>query len=82
MARSAKYDYRDIDRNELRLIRAGHYLWNYAKRSRNSLTVSEREALSLALQTIWDAKRELRAELKVKRAIEGAAFAQRVRNKD
>lgn len=62
-----KYDYRDLDRVEARLIRIGHAIW----RDRRKLvdTVTEREAINEALESVWQAKREYRTELAKKRAV-------------
>jgi hypothetical protein len=62
-----KYDYRDLDRGEAQLIRVGHALW----RDRRKLgdTVAEREGIDAALESVWKAKREYRAELARKRAL-------------
>ena len=62
-----KYDYRDLDRGEAQLIRVGHALW----RDRRKLgdTVAEREGINAALESVWKAKREYRAELAAKRAL-------------
>lgn len=62
-----KYDYRDLARGEAQLIRVGHALW----RDRRKLgdTVSEREGINAALESVWRAKREYRAELAKKRAL-------------
>ena len=66
MARQ-KYDYRDLDRGEAQLIQVGHALW----RDRRKLgdTVAEREGINAALESVWQAKREYRAELARKRAL-------------
>jgi hypothetical protein len=62
-----KYDYRDLDRGEAQLIRIGHALW----RDRRELgdTVAEREGINAALESVWQAKKEYRAELAEKRAV-------------
>src|SRR6266481_6373240 len=62
-----KYDYRDLERGEAQLIRVGHALW----RDRRKLgdTVSEREGINAALESVWQAKRKYRAELATKRAL-------------
>jgi hypothetical protein len=62
-----KYDYRDLDRGEAQLIRVGHALW----RDRRKLddTVAEREGINAALESVWRAKREYRAELARNRAL-------------
>jgi hypothetical protein len=62
-----KYDYRDPDTGEAQLIRIGHAPW----RDRRKLgdTVSEREGINAALESVWKAKTEYRAELARTRAI-------------
>jgi hypothetical protein len=67
-----KYDYRDPDRGEAQLIRVGHALW----RDRRKLgdTVAEREGINAALESVWKAKREYRAELARKRASRFSEF--------
>jgi hypothetical protein len=67
-----KYDHRDLDRGEAQLIRVGHALW----RDRRKLgdTVAEREGINAALESVWQAKREYRAELAKKRALRFSVF--------
>jgi len=67
-----KYDYRDLDRGEAQLIRIGHALW----RDRRKLgdTVAEREGIYAALGSVWQAKREYRADLVKKRALRFSKF--------
>jgi hypothetical protein len=62
-----KYDYRDLDRGEAQLIRVGHALWR--DRLKLGDTVAEREGINAALESVWRAKREYRAELARKRAL-------------
>jgi hypothetical protein len=62
-----KYDYRDLERGEAQLIRVGHALWRDRRKSGD--TVSEREGINAALETVWQLKREYRAELAKKRAL-------------
>jgi len=73
-------DTRDTDRHELMLIRAGHHLW--ALKRRKTVTHSECEAIDAALETIWEAKKQYRAELKVRLQEEGAKFAARMRQRE
>jgi hypothetical protein len=71
-------DRHDTHRGELLLIRAGHYLWDKYKRScGKSENVSERQALYAALETVWEAKRQLRAELKAHRATRSKKLQER-----
>jgi hypothetical protein len=67
-----KYDYRDLERGEAQLIRVGHALW----RDRRKLgdTVSEREGINAALESVWRAKKEYRADLAKKRASRFSEF--------
>jgi hypothetical protein len=58
-----KYDYRDIDATEAKLIRIGHHLWRDRAKSRYPVIVVDH-----ALEDVWAAKRIVRAELKVARA--------------
>ena len=62
-----KYDYRDLDRGEAQLIRVGHALWR--DRLKLGDTVAEREGINAALESVWKAKREYRAELAKRRAL-------------
>jgi hypothetical protein len=62
-----KYDYRDLDRGEAQLIRVGHALWR--DRLKLGDTVAERDGINAALESVWKAKREYRAELARKRAL-------------
>ena len=73
------YDYRDIDLRELRLIRVGHWLWAQYKNALKAGTVVESVPLLAACETVWEAKRVLRAELQAERSAKWeqskAAFA-------
>lgn len=59
--RDRTYDNRATPREEILLIRVGHHLWAMSKRARHADS-----ALSAALETVWNAKRVLRAELREK----------------
>jgi len=72
-------DTRNVDRHEMMLIRAGHHLWRL--KSLETVTIHERDALGEALETIWEAKRQYRAELGVRLAAESAAFAARMKGR-
>jgi len=65
------YDYRDVERPELMLIRAGQHLWALWKREvRANPRQDERQSATYAaLETIWKAKREYRAERKAREAV-------------
>jgi hypothetical protein len=79
LTKRQKYDYRDIDRGELKLIRVGHALWVQYKREKrqNGGYLSEEQPIYAALQTIWRLKREYRAGLRLKLA----AQSQKIREK-
>jgi hypothetical protein len=62
-----RYDYRDLDPYEAKLIRIGHAIWRLYKRDRAKSGYPVL-ATEHALATVWQAKKEYRAELKVKRA--------------
>jgi hypothetical protein len=62
-----KYDHRDLDRGEAQLIRVGHALWR--DRLKLGDTVAEREGINAALESVWRAKREYRAELAKNRSL-------------
>ena len=81
LSRRQKYDYRDADRYELKLIRVGHALWGMYKRDRATLGIplSERQALYAACETVWRLKREYRAELRERLAARNAGIAARFR---
>jgi len=68
------YDYRDPTRRELLLVRAGHHLWlrDKALRRKFGPTHSESHAISCALETIWEAKRQVKAELQAERSAKWA----------
>jgi len=70
-------DRHDINPYELKLIRVGHHLWR--DRRKNGVTVSERMAIYAALETVWEAKRQLRTELATIRKERGRAFAERMK---
>jgi hypothetical protein len=65
-----RYDYRDIDTWELKLVRVGHAIWVLLKqeRAKKGSTGCEEHALLEACGTIWRLKRDYRTELKLKRA--------------
>jgi predicted metal-dependent hydrolase len=71
-------DRQDADPVELKLISVGHHLVRFARLK--GLTVSERTLFWEAAEISWKAKREYRAELKLRReqqraAVTRAAFA-------
>ena len=68
--RRKRYDYRDIDRRELKLIRVGHAIWALYKqeRAKKGSTGIEERALLEACEAVWELKRQLRLELKAERA--------------
>jgi hypothetical protein len=65
-----------LERGEAQLIRVGHALW----RDRRKLddTVSERESINAALESVWRAKREYRADLAKKRALRFSEFRKKI----
>lgn len=65
---------------ELLLIRTGQHLWaNYKRECGKTRNVSERQALYAALEQVWERKRELRTELRMRRADRAALLRQRFR---
>lgn len=70
LSRRQKYDYRDTDRREMKLIRVGHAIWALYKqeRAKKGCTGIQESVLLEACETVWQLKRQLRAELKVERA--------------
>ena len=74
LSKRERYHYTDGATNELKLIQVGHYLWTLYKRARNGGDVGEREALGASLETVWELKRQVRAELKIRRAARSEAM--------
>lgn len=60
----AKYDKRDPTRAEMLLTRAGHHLLYLRRKSRPP--VYEERPFWEALETIWQAKREVKVEIRAK----------------
>ena len=60
------YDRRDPTRAEMLLVRAIHHLWRL--RSKSAGTHSERVALGEAVETLFEAKRHVKAAIKIKNA--------------
>ena len=83
LTRRQKYDYTDIDRGELKLIRVGHAIWALLRqeRRRKSYLPSEERAIVKAIETMIRLKKEYRAELKVKRAASNLEVAERMRGR-
>jgi len=73
------YDYHDIDRGELKLVRIGHALWAMLRKARKSYLPKEERILMEAIETIMRLKKEKRAELKVQNAARSAKLAERFR---
>ena len=69
LTKRQKYDYRDIDRTELLLIKVGHHVWKLYKRTLGVDGVAAKAYLA-ACEDIWEAKRKHRLELKHKRTLE------------
>jgi hypothetical protein len=65
-----RYDYRDATRAELLLTRAGHHLWAQARRLRSKSGDMDAERLPFyaALETVWEAKRRVKAKIEAHRA--------------
>jgi hypothetical protein len=61
----SRYDHCDPDRRVLKLVRVGHHLWSL--RRKLPPTGHERMAIDAALETVWQAKRELKAEIAVQK---------------
>jgi len=61
----SRYDHCEPDRRVLKLVRVGHHLWRL--RAKSLYTGHERMAIEAALETIWQAKRELKAEIAVQK---------------
>jgi hypothetical protein len=74
-----KYDYRDVDRYELKLIKVGHALWAILRREKRQIRVPlcEIQALVESIETIVRLKRQYRSELKVKLADRNAKVRER-----
>jgi hypothetical protein len=64
----------DVDRGETQLIRIGHALWRDGRTLGD--TVAEREGINAALESVWRAKREYRAELAKKRALRFSQYSE------
>jgi hypothetical protein len=81
LTRRQKYDHRNADRYELKLIRVGHAVWAMYKRDRATLGIplSEIQALYAACERVWRLKREYRAELRERLAYRSAEVAARFR---
>jgi hypothetical protein len=77
MSLKHRTDRHDTHAAELTLIRAGHHLWR--DRLKKGLTVNETQALYAALEIVWEAKGQLRAELAAGRKERGRVFAERMR---
>lgn len=76
-----KYDRRDIERGELKLIRVGHSLWamlRAAKRGK-SQPLSEIRALTEAIETVVRLKQEYRADRDRRLAVRSAKVRQHFR---
>jgi hypothetical protein len=74
MAVLRRNDTRDTHPAEVKLIRVGHLLWLDRRKALKSGDVEQVRALDEALETVWKAKREKRAELTVERAEKSATL--------
>lgn len=65
-----KYDYHDIDRNELFLIKVGHACWAAYQAERRVLGPHSPSAIGIleGCEQVWEAKRKYRLELKARRS--------------
>ena len=83
LTRRQLYDYTDVDRGELKLIRVGHAIWTLLRRERRQKRVDHRElrALDEAIETMVRLKQEYRAALKVRRAEATRKLGERLRGK-
>jgi hypothetical protein len=72
-----KYDKRDPDPRVIKLTRAGHYLWFRLRNAKLALPVSERVAILEALEIIWEAKRQVKAQIKARNAERFKSWQQR-----
>jgi len=68
-------DRHDTDHVEAKLISIGHHLVRFARLK--GLNASERTIFWEAAQLVWDAKREYRTELKMRRAKRAEVIAAR-----
>jgi len=74
-------DRRDVDAWELKLLRAGHHVWSLYRREKRELGgyLNESGPLWEALQTIWKAKQDYRAELAARRKAKAGALLERLK---
>lgn len=69
-----RHDRHDLDPREARVIRIGHYLWRLYKREK-------RPAYLLAsLESVWEAKRQVRAVIAAEREAARAILKQQAAN--
>jgi len=59
---------RYVSRLEAFLIHVGHFVWLEMLKARKSKDVHQEMALYEAVESVWEAKRQLRAEMKAERA--------------
>ena len=63
----SRYDRRDPKAAEMKLVRAGHYLWRLrANLVRTGAKGIDLQATDDAIEIIWKAKREVKAEIKAR----------------
>lgn len=74
-----RYDRNDPDWRVVKLTRAGHYIWRLLRAT--SDTCLSKGALNAALETIWTAKRELKAAIAVERQQQSAKLRERMNAK-
>ena len=75
--RIRRNDTHDIDRTELHLIRATHYLWSWLRKWRKSRPHDDWRGIEEAIETMIRVKREYRADLAQRRAAANAKTRER-----
>ena len=79
MSTLKRTDRHDTERSEFKLIRVGHALWALMlrDRARNRGYLPEIDPVWEALETVWQLKREHRAELAAKRQVQSTELRAR-----
>jgi hypothetical protein len=79
LTKRQRYDYRDIDWREAKLIKVGHAIWGLYQREVRANRGALREGMALlaACEQVWVIKKQLRAELARERLVTNA----RIRNR-
>jgi hypothetical protein len=83
LSKRQRYDYRDTDKRELKLIRVGHAIWalHIRERAKKGSTGPQEQALLAACETVWGLKKQLRAELRLERKAKFAVFEAQIQMK-